>query len=67
MRTVTKDERLSKHVSHLVKGTAGLEPGDLRLIHGVVELNLLRRAIGVLQNTGNRLQVTRDTQTPYTH
>ena len=52
-------ERLSKHVSHLVEGTAGLEPGYLCLVHSVVELNLLRRAIGVLQNTANWLQETR--------
>ena len=41
---------------HPVEGTASLKPGDLELIEGVVEWELLCTAILVLEATGNGLQ-----------
>ena len=47
-------------MGHLVEGTAGLEPGDLGIVHCVVQLYLVCGAIGMLQNTAHRLQRERE-------
>ena len=48
------------HGLHPVEGGAGLEPFDLGLVEGVVELQAVHTAIGVLYHGRQRLEAGRD-------